>query len=96
MFAVVVSFQIRPERIEAFLPLVLQNARTSLEQEPGCHQFDVATDAARPNEVFLYELYTDAAAFEQHLATENFRTFDAAVAEMIVAKDVRTFAEVRQ
>lgn len=96
MFAVVVTFQIKPEAAAAFLPLMLGNAKTSLADEPGCHQFDVATDPARPEEVFLYELYDDAAAFDAHLASAHFHAFDAATAEMIAQKSVRTYTQVRQ
>ncbi|MFQ6553077.1 putative quinol monooxygenase [Aestuariibius insulae] len=94
MYAVVVTFQIKAGQIEAFMPAMLQNARTSLTQEPGCHRFDICTDPGRANEVFLYELYTDRSAFEAHLASAYFKTFDAHVAEMIERKDIRTYAEV--
>lgn len=94
MFAVVVSFQIKTERIEDFMPLMLANAATSLAQEDGCHRFDVCTDPARVGDVFLYELYTDAAAFELHLASDHFKSFDAAVASMIADKTIRTYGQV--
>ncbi|MGZ2258812.1 putative quinol monooxygenase [Roseobacter sp. A03A-229] len=96
MFAVVVTLQIKPEAILAFMPLMAQNAKTSLTEEPGCHQFDVATDDARPDEVFLYELYSNAAAFDAHLASTHFKAFDAATAHMIANKSVTTYAQVHQ
>lgn len=77
-----------------FLPLMNDNARTSLKDEPGCHQFDVCTDPERPNEVFLYELYADRAAFEAHLASAHFADFDSKTSMLIADKDVRTFAKV--
>ena len=95
-YAVTVTFRIKRDRMAEFLPLMLENARTSREQEPGCYQFDVATDPDRPGEVFLYELYTDRAAFDAHRASPHFRLFDAAVAGMLAGKEVRTYAEVRQ
>ena len=94
MYAVVVTFQIREGEIGAFMPLMLRNARTSMAEEPGCLRFDVCSDPDRPNDVFLYELYTDRAAFDAHLASPHFVAFDAQVAEMISAKVVRTYAEV--
>lgn len=94
MYAVVVTFQIHPDQIAAFLPPMLDNAATSLAQEEGCHRFDVCTDPDHPNEVFLYELYTDRAAFEAHLASVHFRTFDTHVAPMIASKTVQTYAKV--
>lgn len=93
-FAVVVTFQIRPEHLETFMPLMLENARTSLREEVGCRQFDVATDPETPGEVFLYETYDDKAAFQIHLASTHFTRFDRAVAEMVAHKHVRTYREV--
>ncbi|RED12174.1 putative quinol monooxygenase [Pontivivens insulae] len=96
MFAVVVTFEIEQERMEEFLPAMQANARQSLAQEPGCHQFDVCTDPSRPAEVFLYELYSDAAAFAEHLDSAHFKTFDRVVAPMIRAKTVSTYSKVVQ
>lgn len=96
MFAVTVRFEIKPESAEAFLDLVRQNARASVRDEPGCHQFDVCVDAEHPSEVFLYELYDDRAAFGAHMTTTHFISFDAAIGPLVLSKDVRTFAEVYQ
>lgn len=96
MFAVVVTFQLHPGKRDAFMPLVHENAAASLRTEQGCRQFDVATDPAHPNEVFLYELYTDADAFAAHMQTPHFGAFDAAVADMIHSKDVKTYSQVTQ
>jgi len=94
-FAVCVTFTLRPDAAQAFLPLMTANAQASLANEPGCTRFDVLTDPARPDEVFLYELYDDSAAFKVHLDSAHFKAFDAAVADMIADKVVRTFTEVR-
>ncbi len=94
MFAVTVLFRIREEQMESFMPLMIANARTSLQEEVACSRFDVCTDPARPGEVFLYEIYDDAAAFRTHLATDHFQAFDAAVTDMIVEKTVATYERV--
>ncbi len=94
-YAVLVRFRIMPGDMVAFLPLMLANAETSLSAEPGCTRFDVLTDPDHPDEVFLYEIYDDRAAFDAHLASQHFRDFDAAVAAMIAEKTVETWCEVR-
>ena len=94
--AVTVNFDVDPRHMEAFLPLMLENALASVRDEPGCLQFDVCTDPDQPGQVFLYELYTDLAAFERHQTMPHFTAFDAAAAEMIVGKAVRTYATVQQ
>ena len=96
MFAVIVTFKVKKGAMDQFLSLMLDNAATSLGDEPGCHQFDVCTDPNRPDEVFLYELYTNAAAFDLHLKTDHFGAFNAATAAMIELKDVKTCREVHQ
>ncbi len=96
MFAVIVTFQLVPGSAARFMPLMLENATTSRREEPGCLQFDVATDPALPGEVFLYEIYTDAAAFDAHLASPHFKAFDTAVQDMIAHKHIRTYSEVAQ
>lgn len=95
MFAVVVTFKVVPEDWDQFLPLMYQNAATSLKTEPDCQRFDVCTDPDRPHEAFLFELYSNRAAFDAHLASDHFKTFDAAVSPMIAAKQVATYTQVR-
>ena len=96
MYAVCVTFHLKTGAADRFGPLMRANAQTSLAQESGCLQFDVLTDAAKPDAVFLYELYTDRAAFDAHLASAHFRSFDAAVADMIANKDIQTWGSVIQ
>ncbi len=91
MFTVCVTFRIKPDRLDAFLPAMMENAAASLHNEPGCHRFDVCQNPADPAEIFLYELYTDVAAFEAHKQTPHFLTFDALVAPMLADKAVRTY-----
>ena len=96
MYAVTVSFTVAQGRMVDFIPLMQKNARTSLAEEPGCRQFDVCSDPTAPDAVFLYELYDDRAAFDAHLASAHFRSFDAAVASMVSVKEVRCFGQVWQ
>ena len=88
MYVITVDFRIMPAHRESFRRRVLMQARDSLEKERDCHQFDVCVDGNDPDRVFLYELYTDRAAFEQHLASAHFQAFDAEVAEWILEKSV--------
>lgn len=94
MFVVVVTFQIKPGQIDAFLPLMLANAKASLDQEQDCSQFDVCIDEEQAETVFLYEVYSNRAAFDLHLASPHFIEFDRAVAPMIETKQVQTFTRV--
>jgi quinol monooxygenase YgiN len=93
MFAVCVTFEIAPDAMPDFMRLMRSQAETSLKLEPGCHVFDICTDADN-SRVFLYELYSDADAFGTHLQSVHFRTFDATVAALVRSKAVSTFPTV--
>ncbi len=95
MYAVCVTFTLAPDAMSRFLPLVTDNAGTSLRDEPGCHRFDIATDAERPAQLFLYELYDDRAAFDAHLASDHYKAFDMATGELVADKSVATWSEMR-
>jgi len=91
MYVVAVTLEINPERLDEFLPLMMTNAKTSVEHEPGCHQFDVAQAPDKPCQIFLYEAYDNAAAFQTHLTMPHFKSFDAAVADMLSEKTIKTY-----
>ncbi|MEM9393499.1 MAG: putative quinol monooxygenase [Pseudomonadota bacterium] len=95
MYAVVVTFGLKPGAAETFMPLVLANARISLREEPGCLRFDVCSDPSRPDSVFLYELYYNREMFDRHLATEHFASFSKEVEDIVLEKQVQTFAQVQ-
>lgn len=92
MFAVTVTFTATPDGMAAFLPLVRAQAANSLRLEPECHRFDFWTDPARPDQVFLYEIYTDAAAFDAHLQSAHFKIFARETAPLVADKQVTTWA----
>jgi len=89
MFVVTVEFELVPERRAEFLPLMIENAEASKAREPGCRHFDVCIDPERPDLIFLYELYTDRAAFDAHLATDHFKRFDEVTRSLVARKAVR-------
>lgn len=95
MYVITVELEIDATKLDAFLPLMAQNAAASVRDEPGCLQFDVCQDQDKPNQIFLYEVYDDRAAFDAHLATPHFIAFDEATASMIISKTVRALALLR-
>ena len=89
MYVIIVDFLIIENEVEKFKPLMLENARASLMDEPGCRQFDVCFDLDNTRKCFLYEVYDNKSAFDAHLATEHFKSFDKAVTPMLENKQVR-------
>ena len=91
MHVITVVFEIKPEHADEFRVAMEENARLSLELEPGCHQFDVAFGIDDPTVCFLYELYTDKAAFDVHLGMAHFKSFDAKVTPWLASKTVHAY-----
>jgi len=87
-YVVAVDFILHPGGMQSFMPLMLDNAEQSRTLEPGCARFDVCVPAGETDRVFLYEIYTDEAAFATHLKTEHFLRFDAATKAMIKERKV--------
>ena len=92
MIAVTVQFRVAEGRMEDFLPLITANARASVADESGCHGFEVWTDPARPDAVWLHEVYADEAAFDTHRTMPHFHRFEAEAAGLIAEKSVVTWA----
>ena len=91
MYVVTVAFQVKADRLDAFLREMHQNAKSSLELEAGCRYFDVCVSPKDGRKVFLYELYDDREAFDCHLASEHFRLFNQLTADCIESKDVQEY-----
>ena len=92
-----VEFMIKPAAVARFHALMLENARRSLADEPGCRRFDVLVDAESPNRIVLYEIYESPAAFDQHMATAHYKTFAAAVDDLLEGRRVErlTFLDAK-
>lgn len=88
LYVILVEFDLKEGARDAFLPLVLENAARSLEDEPGCLVFDVLSVANDPDRIVLYEVYRDKEAFGEHLKAPHFFTFDAAAGAHVAAKRV--------
>lgn len=94
MYAVNIRFSIKPDRVEEFIPLVRANANWSLLMEPECEIADVCRHSARPDFVFVYEVYQSEAGFNLHRQSEHYKIFSVATDDMLLDKQVLTFDDV--
>ena len=86
MFSLMVQMEVRPGRRAEFLAGMAANAEASVRDEPGCLRFDVCSVGSDENRFVLYELYTDAAAFEAHKASLHFAEWRTVAAEVVVGQ----------
>ena len=60
--------------------------------EAGCLGFECFTAPGEPDRILLVERYADAAAFEQHRASEHFeRVMQGSIAPLLEERVIRTF-----
>jgi quinol monooxygenase YgiN len=90
-YVITVEFRLRVGALAAFLPLIMENARCSLTDEPGCRRFDVLVPDGAEDRIFLYEIYDDERAFEAHCASAHFHAFDHASRHLYEAKNVQRY-----
>ena len=93
MFSLMVQLEVRPEDRDEFLAAITTNAEASVRDEPGCLRFDVSSVEDDENRFVLYELYRDAAAFEEHRAAPHFRAWRE-VADRTIVEQINTRGEL--
>ena len=82
MLIVHVHVHVKPEFVETFRQVTIENARQSV-QEPGIARFDVLQDSNDPSRFILVEVYRTTEAPAQHKATAHYQAWRDAVVEMM-------------
>ena len=95
MYVVSVEFKLHPQHAADFQTAVIINARASVQDEPGCSQFDVCVAPDDATIIYLYEIYDDRAAFEAHLQTPHYAVFDKAVGPWVASKVVKVYSRLQ-
>ena len=62
MYMIVAPIQIKDGYRARFIKEMLEDAKGSVDNEPGCLRFEVIQDGKDPNRIWLVEAYKDAAA----------------------------------
>ncbi|MET0714515.1 MAG: putative quinol monooxygenase [Mycetocola sp.] len=77
------EFTAAPDAVDEVEELLRDFGRT-VRAEPGNVTFDVYRRTDSPASFYVFEIYRDRAAFEEHLAAESGRVFNDALGELIV------------
>ena len=89
MFVIIAPIQIKEGHRDAFVEAMIDDAKGSVENEPGCLRFDVIQDGADPNRIWLYEVYVDEAAFQEHLKAPHFIKWRDTVKDWFAENDFK-------
>ena len=85
MYIIVNHSQVKPEHREAYIEAILDDARCSLRDEPGCIRFDVMQDRQDPNSFHLCAVYRDEDAFDAHVRAPHLRRYQEATRDILAA-----------
>lgn len=92
-FAILVDFKLTSPSVMAdFRTLINENARHSCEREPGCWRFDVLSVPGESDRIVLYEIYKDKAAFDIHLKSAHYRSFNRSSSAHVKNKTITTLS----
>ncbi len=89
MLIMQVYIHVKPECVERFKEITLENARNSL-LEPGIARFDVIQQAGDPARFVLVECYRDASDTARHKETAHYQAWAAAAADLLAEPRTRT------
>lgn len=87
-YAITVEFTLRPGTMVAFRKLIDENAQNSFDLEIGCRRFDVLVPYESQDKILLYEIYEDKTAFEAHVKTEHFLSFNRESNDLVLSKHI--------
>jgi (4S)-4-hydroxy-5-phosphonooxypentane-2,3-dione isomerase len=63
-------------------------------KDANCHALDVTVSQKDPHQVFIFEAYTNAAAWNAHQSAPYFLKFYGTTAQMMTKLDLRPFSSV--
>jgi quinol monooxygenase YgiN len=76
MYGGLARFVLKAGKREEFLELLRWDAQVARDGEPGTLRLDVWEVEGEPGAVYVYEVYTDPGAFEEHVRHEPVQKFN--------------------
>jgi autoinducer 2-degrading protein len=93
MFTVIVHAHVKPESINAFKAITLDNARNSI-QEPGIARFDFYQQTDDSTRFTLIEIYRSEDAPIKHRETAHYIRWRDTVADMLVEPRIKVTYDI--
>ena len=75
MYGGLARFVVRAGKRDEFLELLRWDAQVAKDSEPGTLRLDVWEVAGEPGVIYVYEVYTDPGAFEDHTRNPPVKRF---------------------
>ena len=86
-FALVVTLKIKHGSADEFIPLIMENRRSSLANEKGCRNFVVMENLEEADTFHFYEEYDNLDAFKEHQKSEHFKKYFDVAKDLMVERN---------
>ncbi|GAA3245196.1 putative quinol monooxygenase [Nonomuraea helvata] len=83
MYGALVRLVLKPGKRAEFLEFARWNIQVVRDSEPGTLRHDLWEVETEPDVVYVYEVYTDEAAFERHIENEPVRKFGEIMNDLV-------------
>jgi quinol monooxygenase YgiN len=79
----IAELEIYPDQVAAYKAALKEEIETSIRVEPGVLALYAVSVKDHPNQIRLFESYSDQAAYQSHLQTIHFRTYKVQTQNMV-------------
>ncbi|NUQ27718.1 MAG: antibiotic biosynthesis monooxygenase [Acidobacteriaceae bacterium] len=77
------ELEIDPAQLAAYRAALREEIETSVRVEPGVLALYAVAVKDHPNQIRLFEMYANPAAYQAHLQSAHFKKYKGATAEMV-------------
>ena len=88
MYCIVVSNRVEEGKEKEYLAIMQENAKSSVNNEVGCIQFDILEDFSNPQLFHLYEIYQSPEALAEHKTTPHYLSSREKLANIVAEQSV--------
>jgi quinol monooxygenase YgiN len=85
----VAEIEIDPAQMEAYTTALKEQVETALRLESGVLALYSVADKEIPAHVIVFEIYADAAAYNEHLNTAHFKKYQIATQDIVKSLKLR-------
>ena len=79
----IAELQIDPAQLDSYQLALKEEIETSIRVEPGVLTLYAVTLKEHPEQIRLFEVYKDAAAYESHLQSPHFKAYKRRTQQMV-------------
>jgi quinol monooxygenase YgiN len=84
----IAELEIDPARLDDFKSAIKEGIEAAVRVEPGVLALYAVSEADNPARVRMFEIYTDADAYQTHVETPHFRKFRATTESMVKSREL--------